>query len=133
MIIDTAGRLHTQTHLMEELSKVRRVVAKGMPGAPHETLMTFDATTGQNGVHQASRSSRPSGHGDGPHEARRDGKGRHRSAIANEFGIPVKLIGVGESARICSRLTPTTSPEPYLPHNAADTIGTRTWIPGCSG
>ena len=53
VIIDTAGRLHTQTDLMDELTKVRRVIAKQMPDAPHETLMTVDATTGQNGVRQA--------------------------------------------------------------------------------
>ena len=53
MIIDTAGRLHTQTNLMEELAKVRRVIGKQMPDAPHETLLTIDATTGQNGVRQA--------------------------------------------------------------------------------
>src|SRR5215207_11577079 len=53
VLIDTAGRLHTQHNLMEELTKVRRVIAKQMPEAPHETLMTVDATTGQNGVRQA--------------------------------------------------------------------------------
>ena len=53
MICDTAGRLHTQQHLMEELAKVRRVIQKQMPEAPHETLLTIDATTGQNGLRQA--------------------------------------------------------------------------------
>ena len=53
MLIDTAGRLHTQDNLMAELSKVRRVIAKQIPGAPHETLLTVDATTGQNGLRQA--------------------------------------------------------------------------------
>ena len=58
VIIDTAGRLHTQEHLMEELAKVRRVVAQRLPGAPHETLLSIDATTGQNGLQQARRSRR---------------------------------------------------------------------------
>ena len=53
VIVDTAGRLHTQEHLMEELAKVRRVIAQRLPGAPHETLLTIDATTGQNGLQQA--------------------------------------------------------------------------------
>src|SRR5207247_1027317 len=53
VVIDTAGRLHTQTNLMEELSKVRRVIERRLPGAPHETLLVLDATTGQNGLQQA--------------------------------------------------------------------------------
>ena len=53
IIIDTAGRLHNQEHLMEELSKIRRVIAKQLADAPHETLLTVDATTGQNGLRQA--------------------------------------------------------------------------------
>src|SRR5207248_6770250 len=53
VIVDTAGRLHTQTNLMEELAKVRRVIERRLPGAPHETLLVVDATTGQNGVQQA--------------------------------------------------------------------------------
>ena len=53
MIVDTAGRLHNQDHLMAELTKIRRVIDKQLPGAPHETLLTVDATTGQNGLRQA--------------------------------------------------------------------------------
>ena len=53
IIVDTAGRLHTQDNLMDELTKMRRVIAKQMPDAPHETLLTVDATTGQNGLRQA--------------------------------------------------------------------------------
>ena len=57
MIIDTAGRLHTKTNLMEELRKVRRVIAQKLPAAPHETLLVVDATTGQNGLQQARLSA----------------------------------------------------------------------------
>jgi fused signal recognition particle receptor len=97
VIIDTAGRLHTQHNLMEELSKVRRVIAKQMPDAPHETLMTVDATTGQNGVRQAKLFGEAVGV-TGIILTKLDGtaKGGIALAIANELGIPVKLIGIGE-------------------------------------
>jgi fused signal recognition particle receptor len=98
VIVDTAGRLHTQSNLMEELSKVRRVIAKQMPHAPHETLMTVDATTGQNGVRQAKLFGEAVGV-TGIILTKLDGtaKGGIALAIANELGIPVKLIGIGES------------------------------------
>jgi fused signal recognition particle receptor len=97
VIIDTAGRLHTQANLMEELSKVRRVIQKQMPDAPHETLMTVDATTGQNGVRQAKLFGEAVGV-TGIILTKLDGtaKGGIALAIANELGIPVKLIGIGE-------------------------------------
>jgi len=97
IIIDTAGRLHTQTNLMEELTKVRRVITKQMPEAPHETLMTVDATTGQNGVRQAKLFGEAVGV-TGIILTKLDGtaKGGIALAIANELGIPVKLIGIGE-------------------------------------
>ena len=97
IIIDTAGRLHTQTNLMEELAKVRRVITKLMPDAPHETLMTVDATTGQNGVRQAKLFGEAVGV-TGIILTKLDGtaKGGIALAIANELGIPVKLIGIGE-------------------------------------
>ena len=98
IIIDTAGRLHNQDHLMEELAKVRRVVGKQMPDAPHETLLTVDATTGQNGLRQAKLFSEvvPV---DGIVLTKLDGtaKGGIALAIAGDLGIPVKLIGVGEA------------------------------------
>jgi fused signal recognition particle receptor len=98
IIIDTAGRLHTQHNLMDELSKVRRVIGKQMPEAPHETLMTVDATTGQNGVRQAKLFGEAVGV-TGIVLTKLDGtaKGGIALAIANELGIPVKLIGIGES------------------------------------
>ena len=97
VIVDTAGRLHTQTDLMAELTKVRRVISKQLPDAPHETLMTVDATTGQNGVRQAKLFGEAVGV-DGIVLTKLDGtaKGGIALAIANELGIPVKLIGIGE-------------------------------------
>jgi fused signal recognition particle receptor len=98
VIIDTAGRLHTQQHLMEELSKVRRVIQKQMPDAPHETLLTIDATTGQNGLRQAML-FREAVDVTGIVLTKLDGtaKGGIALAIAQELGVPVKLIGIGES------------------------------------
>ena len=98
VIIDTAGRLHTQEHLMEELSKVRRVVAQRLPGAPHETLLTIDATTGQNGLQQARRFAAATDV-TGIVLTKLDGsaKGGIAIAIAHELGIPIKLIGIGEA------------------------------------
>ena len=97
VIIDTAGRLHTQDDLMAELSKVRRVIAKQIPDAPHETLLTVDATTGQNGLRQARMFSEAV-EVTGLALTKLDGtsKGGIALAIAHELGIPVKLIGVGE-------------------------------------
>jgi fused signal recognition particle receptor len=97
VIVDTAGRLHTQHNLMEELTKVRRVISKQMPDAPHETLMTVDATTGQNGVRQAKLFGEAVGV-TGIVLTKLDGtaKGGIALAIASELGIPVKLIGIGE-------------------------------------
>jgi fused signal recognition particle receptor len=98
VIIDTAGRLHTQDHLMEELRKVRRVIQKQMPDAPHETLLTIDATTGQNGLRQAMM-FREAAEVTGIVLTKLDGtaKGGIALAIAQELGVPVKMIGIGES------------------------------------
>ena len=98
VIVDTAGRLHTQTNLMEELAKVRRVIAKQLPDAPHETLLTIDATTGQNGVRQAQL-FQEAVEVTGIVLTKLDGtaKGGIALAIAGELGLPVKLIGIGEA------------------------------------
>jgi fused signal recognition particle receptor len=98
VICDTAGRLHTHGNLMEELSKVRRVIAKQLPDAPHETLVVIDATTGQNGIRQAQEFSNAV-EVTGAVLTKLDGsaKGGVALAIASELGIPVKLIGIGES------------------------------------
>jgi fused signal recognition particle receptor len=97
-IIDTAGRLHTQDDLMAELSKVRRVIARQLEGAPHETLLTVDATTGQNGLHQARLFAQTAAVS-GIVLTKLDGtaRGGIALAIARELGLPVKLIGVGEA------------------------------------
>ena len=97
IVIDTAGRLHTQSGLMDELGKVSRVIAGRIEGAPHETLLVIDATTGQNGLQQARLFSEAVGV-TGVALTKLDGsaKGGVAVAIAYELGLPVKLIGVGE-------------------------------------
>ena len=98
VIIDTAGRLHTQTNLMEELAKVRRVITQRLPEAPHETLLVVDATTGQNGLQQA-RLFGGAVPLTGVALTKLDGtaKGGIAIAIAHELGLPIKLIGIGET------------------------------------
>jgi fused signal recognition particle receptor len=98
VIVDTAGRLHTQTNLMQELAKVRRVIEGKLEGAPHETLLVVDATTGQNGLQQARLFGDAVGV-TGVALTKLDGsaKGGIAVAIAYELGLPVKLIGVGET------------------------------------
>jgi fused signal recognition particle receptor len=97
VLVDTAGRLHTHTNLMAELAKVRRVVAGRLEGAPHETLLVIDATTGQNGVQQA-KLFQETVDVTGVVLTKLDGsaKGGVAVAIAHELQLPVKLIGVGE-------------------------------------
>jgi fused signal recognition particle receptor len=97
VIVDTAGRLHTQVNLMEELAKVRRVIAGKLEGAPHETLLVVDATTGQNGLQQARLFAETAGV-TGVALTKLDGsaKGGIAIPIAYELGLPVKLMGVGE-------------------------------------
>jgi fused signal recognition particle receptor len=108
VIIDTAGRLHTQHDLMAELEKVNRVIAKQIPDAPHETLLTVDATTGQNGLRQARMFSEAVAVS-GLVLTKLDGtaKGGIALAIAHELGIPVKLIGVGEQLEDLRPFEPT--------------------------
>jgi fused signal recognition particle receptor len=98
VIVDTAGRLHTQANLMEELVKVRRVIAQKQEGAPNETLLVVDATTGQNGVQQARLFGEAVGV-TGVALTKLDGsaKGGVAIAIANELGFPITLVGVGET------------------------------------
>ena len=97
VIVDTAGRLHTQVNLMEELEKIRRVIEGRLEGAPHETLLVVDATTGQNGVRQAQIFGEAV-QVTGVALTKLDGsaKGGVALAIAHELGLPVKLVGVGE-------------------------------------
>ena len=97
VLVDTAGRLHTQANLMEELAKVRRVIERKLEGAPHETLLVVDATTGQNGVQQA-RLFKDAVGVTGVALTKLDGsaKGGVAIPIAYELGLPVKLVGIGE-------------------------------------
>jgi len=97
VIVDTAGRLHTQGNLMDELAKIRRVIEGRIEGAPHETLLVVDATTGQNGVQQARLFADAAGV-TGVALTKLDGSARGgvAIAIAYELGLPVKLVGVGE-------------------------------------
>ena len=97
LIIDTAGRLHTKTNLMEELRKVTRIIAKQLPGAPHETLLVLDATTGQNGLQQAKVFMEVADVSDVA-VAKLDGtaKGGIVFAIARELKLPIRYVGTGE-------------------------------------
>jgi fused signal recognition particle receptor len=97
VIVDTAGRLHTQSNLMAELEKLRRVIEGRIDGAPHETLLVVDATTGQNGLQQARLFGEAVGV-TGVALTKLDGSARGgvAIAIAVELGLPVKLVGVGE-------------------------------------
>ncbi len=98
LIVDTAGRLHTQDHLMRELTKIRDVVAKRIDGAPHEVLLVLDATSGQNAIQQARNFGQAIGI-TGLILAKLDGtaKGGVVVAIKDELNIPVKFIGLGET------------------------------------
>ncbi len=97
VLIDTAGRLHTKVNLMEELKKIKRVVEKELPGAPHESLLVLDSSTGQNALNQAKIFNEEIGVS-GIALTKLDGtaKGGIIVAIARELGIPIRLIGVGE-------------------------------------
>jgi len=114
VIVDTAGRLHTQQHLMDELAKVRKVIERKLPGAPHETLLSIDATTGQNGLRQALL-FREVTKVTGIVLTKLDGtaKGGIALAIAQELGVPVKLIGIGEGIEDL---------RPFDPHDFARAI-----------
>jgi fused signal recognition particle receptor len=97
VIVDTAGRLHTQTNLMEELKKMKRVMAKVIPEAPHETLIVLDANSGQNALHQA-REYHKAVDLTGVILTKMDGtaKGGVAVGLAHELKIPIRLIGIGE-------------------------------------
>ncbi len=98
LIVDTAGRLHTQPHLMKELEKIHRIVAKQIPGAPHEVLMVLDATAGQNAIIQAEQFKKVV-HCTGIILAKLDGtaKGGAIFGVKQKLGLPVKFIGIGET------------------------------------
>jgi fused signal recognition particle receptor len=99
LLVDTAGRLHTKSNLMEELKKIHRIIARAIPGAPHETLLVLDATTGLNAVAQA-REFHQAVTLSGIVVTKLDGtaKGGAVVGIARDLGVPVRFVGVGESA-----------------------------------
>jgi fused signal recognition particle receptor len=115
VIIDTAGRLHTKTPLMEELKKIKRVVQRVIPEAPHESLLVLDATTGQNALQQARLFNDAIGI-TGIALTKLDGssKGGIVFAIRKEFGIPVKLIGIGEGPEDLEEFNPEKFVEALL-------------------
>ncbi|MFM8704794.1 MAG: signal recognition particle-docking protein FtsY, partial [Planctomycetia bacterium] len=98
-IIDTAGRLQTQSNLMQELAKIRRVIAKQIPDAPHEVLLVIDATAGQNALSQAKGFKEAAGC-TGIVLAKLDGSARGGVIVpvTEQFGLPVKFVGLGETA-----------------------------------
>ncbi len=99
LVVDTAGRLHTQDHLMRELTKVKNVLARKVPGAPHEVLLVLDATTGQNAISQA-KAFLAATEVTGIFLAKLDGtaKGGIVVALRSELNLPVKFVGIGEQA-----------------------------------
>jgi fused signal recognition particle receptor len=118
LLVDTAGRLHTKSNLMEELAKVRRVLEKRLPGAPHEVLLVLDATTGQNAVQQAKAFA---GMGvTGIVLAKLDGTARGGVvlAIRRELDVPVKLIGIGEQVEDLADFDPVAFARALVPEPA---------------
>jgi fused signal recognition particle receptor len=111
LIVDTAGRLHTQQNLMRELTKIRDVVAKRIEGAPHEVILVLDATTGQNAIEQAKQFSQAIGI-TGIFLAKLDGtaKGGVAISIRDQLSIPVKFVGLGETPQDIE----TFDPERYV-------------------
>lgn len=109
LILDTAGRLHTQDHLMRELNKIQRVVEKKIPGAPHEVLLVLDATIGQNAVNQARMFSQHV-KVNGLFLAKLDGsaKGGIVIGIHDQINIPVKFVGIGETPADIEPFDPET-------------------------
>jgi fused signal recognition particle receptor len=107
LIIDTAGRLQNKTNLMKEISKIRKVIEKEIPSAPHEVLLVLDATTGQNAISQARIFSEATGVS-GIVLTKLDGtaKGGIVIAVARELGIPVKLVGIGEGMEDLREFSP---------------------------
>jgi fused signal recognition particle receptor len=118
VLVDTAGRLHTKSNLMDELKKMRRVLEREIPGAPHEVLLVLDATVGQNALSQA-RQFREAAGVTGLALTKLDGTARGGIvvAISEELGLPVRLIGVGEAAEDLQE---------FRPRDFVDALFTRT-------
>lgn len=115
IIVDTAGRLHTKSNLMDELRKIHRIISKELPGAPHEVLLVLDATSGQNALVQARQFHQAVGV-TGLALTKLDGtaKGGIVVAIANELKLPVRLIGVGEAVEDLQDFQPEAFVEALL-------------------
>jgi len=107
LLVDTAGRLHTQKNLMAELDKIRRVLAKRIPGAPHEVLLVLDGTTGQNAIQQAQR-FKEAVDVTGLMVTKLDGtaKGGALVSIRSQLGLPVLFVGLGETPEDIERFDP---------------------------
>ncbi len=122
LIVDTAGRLHTQDHLMRELEKIRRVIHKKIPDAPHEVLLVLDATTGQNAIRQAEEFKKAV-QLTGIFLAKLDGtaKGGIVVAIRHQLDLPVKFIGLGEKPEDIA---------PFSPDDFVEAIFAQTENPG---
>ena len=121
VIIDTAGRLHTRTPLMEELRKVQRVVARELPGAPHETLLVLDATTGQNAISQA-RTFQKALSITGVVLAKLDGtaKGGVVLAVTEELGVPIRYVGLGQEEDDLQEFSPEEFISAMFIHSAEE-------------
>lgn len=121
LFVDTAGRLHTKTPLMDEIKKVRRTIDKAMPGAPHETLLVLDATTGQNALNQAAL-FKEAVDLTGIVLTKLDGtaKGGIVLAICDELGVPVKYVGLGERAEDLREFHPAEFVEALFGQNDDD-------------
>jgi len=121
LIADTAGRLHTQGGLMDELSKIRRVLGKLDPGAPHEALLVIDGTTGQNAISQVRQFRQAIGVS-GLVVTKLDGtaKGGVVFALAKEFGLPIRFVGLGESIEDLHEFEPATFVDALLPASFGD-------------
>lgn len=119
-IIDTAGRLHTQSNLMQELDKVRRVIDKKIPGAPHETWLVIDGTNGQNAIRQAKEFT-ATVNVTGLIVAKLDGTARGGAlfAIKDELGLPIRYIGTGESLELLEAFEPV----PFVDAIVSKSIG----------
>jgi fused signal recognition particle receptor len=124
LIVDTAGRLHTQDHLMRELTKIRDVVGKRIAGAPHEVLLVLDATTGQNAILQAQNFGKAI-NVTGIFLAKLDGtaKGGVVIGIRDQLKIPVKFIGLGETPQDVESFDPSRFVEALFGETAAPTSG----------
>jgi fused signal recognition particle receptor len=121
LIADTAGRLHTQGGLMDELAKIRRVLAKLDPDAPHEVLLVIDGTTGQNAINQVRQFKQAIGV-TGLVVTKLDGtaKGGVVFALAREFGLPIRFVGLGETLDDLHEFDPQSFVDALLPTTLGD-------------